>query len=177
MKTHTLSKIHFLLCISLLVIAPSASAQRHVTPPSLSQQCGETFDPLVDAATKHYLVGLVALGGTHATWGDPLCKEASGAKAGDGMHRLKAVLGAHLLHQAATRDTFSPAQRKAMSQAIDRPKVLTASRDRTLELLYVDVRSNAALVNVSAEGLAYDLRDKSPAVAKTLGECAERWEP
>lgn len=177
MKTQTLSKLHFWLCIGLLATAPSASAQPHVALPSLSQQCGETFDPLVDAATKHYLVGLVALGGTHATWGDSLCKEASGSRADDGMHRLKAVLGAHLLHQAATRETFSPAQRKAISHAIDRAKVLAASRDKTLELIYVDVRSNAALINVSADGLAYDLSDKSPAVAKTLGKFAARWEP
>lgn len=166
------------ICAGLLSLAVQAQAAEPTwAMPPLSQQCGLTLDPQVDAAAKPYQAGLVAVGGVPASWGDALCTEAAAAKGDDGMHRLKAVLGAHLLHQMTTRDTLNAAQRKAIGQAIDRAKVRAASRDQALELVYVDVRSNAALANVSADGLAYDLKDKAPAVAKTLGGFAERWGP
>lgn len=166
------------ICAGLLALAMQAQAAEPAwAMPPLSQQCGLTLDPQVDAAAKPYLVGLAAVGGVPATMGDSLCTEAGAARGDDGVHRLKAVLGAHLLHQVTTRDTLTDAQRKAIGQAIDRAKVRAAKRDQVLELVYVDVRSNAALVNVSADGLAYDLKGKAPAVAKTLGGFAERWGP
>ena len=166
------------ICAGLLALAMQAQAAEPAwAMPPLSQQCGLTLDPQVDAAAKPYLVGLAAVGGVPATMGDSLCTEAGAARGDDGVHRLKAVLGAHLLHQVTTRETLTDAQRKAIGRAIDRAKVRAAKRDQVLELVYVDVRSNAALVNVSADGLAYDLKGKAPAVAKTLGGFAERWGP
>lgn len=166
------------ICAGLLALAIQAQAAEPAwAMPPLSQQCGLTLDPQVDAAAKPYLVGLAAVGGVPATMGDSLCTEAGAARGDDGVHRLKAVLGAHLLHQVTTRETLTDAQRKAIGQAIDRAKVRAAKRDQVLELVYVDVRSNAALVNVSADGLAYDLKGKAPAVAKTLGGFAERFGP
>ncbi len=166
------------ICAGLLALAMQAQAAEPAwAMPPLSQQCGLTLDPQVDAAAKPYLVGLAAVGGVPATMGDSLCTEAGAARGDDGVHRLKAVLGAHLLHQVTTRETLTDAQRKAIGHSIDRAKVRAAKRDQVLELVYVDVRSNAALVNVSADGLAYDLKGKAPAVAKTLGGFAERWGP
>lgn len=173
MKTpHFLRQL--LACSAPLVISTAAFSQQSIV---LSHQCGVTLDPQVDAAAKPYLAGLLAMGSAPAARGDALCAEAAAATGDDGLNRFKAVIGAHLLHQVSTRDMLNAAQRKAIGQAIDNAKVRAGSRDKVLEMVYVDVRSNAALSNISADGLAYQLQTKSPAVAKTLGGLAERWGP
>ena len=143
----------------------------------MTEQCGLTLKPQVDAAAKVYQVGIAAVGGAPASRGDAVCTAAGAAGNEGGMHRFKAVLGAHLLHQISTRDTLTSAQRQVISEAIGSAKVNASNRNGVLELVYVDVRSNAALADVSADGLAYDIAAKAPAVAKTLGALAERWGP
>lgn len=165
-------------CAGLLSLAMQAhAAEPRPASAPLSKQCGLVLDPQVDEAARPYVDGLVAVGGNGAAWLPGVCAEAGAAKGEEGLQRVKAALGAHLLHQVNAQGTLSAAQRHAVGQAIDRAKERLASKDQALELVYVDVRTNAALAGVPADGFAHQLKERAQAVAKTLDGFAQRWGP
>lgn len=177
MNNNTLSKLGIAAaCAGLLSLAVAAkAAEPYQAVPPLTQQCGLALDPQVDAAAKPYVEGLRAIEGPKPTWLTSVCPEAS-AKGEEGLNRVKAALGAHLLHQVSIHGTLSAAQRHSVGQAIDRAKGL-GNKDQAMELVYVDARSNAALAGMSADGLAYGLKGTAPDVAKTMDAAALRWGP
>lgn len=178
MKNNTLSRIGMAgACAGLLSLAVAAkAAEPYQAIPPLTQQCGLALNPQVDAAAKPYLEGLVAVAGPKPTWLASVCPGAS-TNDEEGLYRVKAALGAHLLHEVSTKGTLSDAQRKSVRQSLDVAKGLWTKKNQLEELVYVNVRSNAAHAGIPADGLAYQLKDKAPAVAKTLDSAALRWGP
>lgn len=178
MNNNTLSKLGMAgACAGLLSLAVAArAAEPHQAIQPLTQQCGLALDPQVDAAAKPYLEGMVAVAGPKPTWLTSVCPMAS-SKSEEGLYRLKAALGAHLLHQVSTHGMLSDAQRQSVGQAIDRAKGRLAKKDQAVELVYVDVRTNAAYAGMTPDGVVYRLKDTAPAVSKTLDRYTERFGP
>ena len=161
--------------LNLAIMAQAAEPYQAIS--TLTQQCGLPLDAQLDAAAKPYVEGLVAVEGPKPTWLTSVCPEASAAKSEERLDRVKAVLGAHLLHQANTHSSLSAAQRKSIGQAIGRPKVGLLKKDRILAWVFNELRANAAYAGKNTDGLAYQIKDTAPAVSKTLNDFAERFGP
>jgi hypothetical protein len=183
MDNNTLSNLGMAAaCAGLLSLAmqtQAAEPSAWMAAP-LSKQCGLALNPQVDAAAQPYIGALVAVGGPQATWLPSVCPEAKSTTNDEGLQLVKAMLGAHLLHQVSTMGKLSVGQKKAIADAIEqrtKRKAVLATKDAALKTVYVDVRTQAAGAGMSADGLVYQLKDSATDVSKTLDRFAEKWGP
>lgn len=162
---------------ALLTTAIQAPAAQPTWLAPLSTQCKLALDPQWDAQAKPYVQGLAALRESGPAWLPSVCAEAGKSMGEEGMYRVKAMLAAHLLHQVNEHGPLNAEQRRAVGQAIGVAQNKLAKQEQAVEMVYADARTQAAYGGMSADGLAYGMKDTAPAVAKTLDGFAERFGP